>query len=104
MLNTIETQPAMASQPHNEDTRGLGALFRKMTFRLFVASVVTALMNLILGIDTTSFGGVQNIPAFQKEFGTRSATGTYALSPSRASFMSSVAFSGKFVGTLVRPP
>ena len=82
---------------------GLRVVFGKMTTRLFIACLVTALLNLLFGQDTTSFSGVQSIPAFDRVFGTPIGKNhSYALSASRASFISSVAFAGKFVGTLVR--
>ena len=80
----------------------LKTMYRKMTMTLFMACLITALLNLLFGFDTTSFAGVQSIPAFEREFGTPIGTHkSYALSASRASFISSSAFAGKFLGTLV---
>lgn len=78
------------------------ALRRKMTPHLFMVCFITAMLNMLFGFDTTSFSGVQSIPAFERQFGTPTSSGGYELSSSRASFMSSVAFAGKFFGTLVR--
>ena len=78
-------------------------VFSKMTLVLFSAWMITALLNISFGYDTTSFGGVQSIPAFAKEFGGLKGDGTYALSASRASFMSSVAFAGKLLGAMTAP-
>ncbi|MCJ1305333.1 hypothetical protein MMC08_008147 [Hypocenomyce scalaris] len=82
----------------------LKTMYRKMTMTLFMACLITALLNLLFGFDTTSFAGVQSIPAFEREFGTPIGTHkSYALSASRASFISSSAFAGKFLGTLSAP-
>ncbi|KAF2452369.1 general substrate transporter [Lineolata rhizophorae] len=81
-----------------------GAVFREMTPALFVSCFITALLNMLFGFDTTSFAGVQSIPAFGRQFGTPiGPNGAYQLSASRASFMSSIGFAGKFVGTLTAP-
>jgi hypothetical protein len=45
--------------------------------------------------DTSSFGGVNAIPAFDMQFGTKGANGIYSLSPVQASLMQSIAFVGK---------
>ena len=75
-----------------------------MTVTLFLSCFVTALLNMLFGFDTTSFAGVQSIPAFARQFGTPiGKNGSYKLSSSRASFMSSVGFAGKFCGTLSAP-
>lgn len=63
--------------------------------------MLTSLLNIHFGYDTTSFAGVQSIPAFAQKFGSRQSDGSYALSASRASFMSSVAFAGKILGAIV---
>lgn len=77
-------------------------VFKKMTPALFTAWMITSLLNVMFGYDTTSFAGVQSIPAFACEFGSYDPEqDACALSPSRASFMSSVGFAGKLVGTLV---
>lgn len=76
-------------------------VFRKMTPFLFTCWMMTALLNVIFGYETTSFAGVQNIPAFEREFGTPNADGEYALTPARASYTSSSAFAGKLLGSLV---
>lgn len=81
------------------DRISLATIFRKLTPALFTAWMLTAVLNIMFGYDTTSFAGVQSIPAFAREFGDPSKSG-WALSASRASFMSSVAFAGKLVGTL----
>lgn len=78
-------------------------MLSKVTPSLMVACFVTALLNLLFGFDTTSFAGVQSIPAFERQFGTPTGPdGEYELSGARASFMSSIGFVGKFCGTLVR--
>lgn len=77
-------------------------VFSKMTWPLFSAWMISALVNIIFGYETTSFGGVQSIPAFAKEFGEKTKKG-YALSPARASYTSSTAFAGKLIGALVAP-
>ncbi|KIW53744.1 hypothetical protein PV05_06158 [Exophiala xenobiotica] len=92
----------MASSSRNPLTR-LHGVFKKMTWTLFTAWMITSLLNVMFGYDTTSFAGVQSIPSFDKQFGTPSKGGTYALSPSRASFMSSCAFAGKLLGALSAP-
>ncbi|KAK5171471.1 uncharacterized protein LTR77_004616 [Saxophila tyrrhenica] len=81
---------------------GFKIMFKKMTVPLFFAWIITALLNIMFGYDTTSFGGVQSIPAFEREFGTPTGEdGAYVLSPARASYMSSLAFVGKFLGALL---
>lgn len=77
-------------------------VFGKMTVRLFVAWMITALVNIVFGYETTSFSGVQSIPAFAKEFGSKTGPDEWALSAARASYTSSSAFAGKLVGSLVR--
>jgi hypothetical protein len=60
------------------------------------------MLNMLFGFDTTSFSGVQSIPAFIDQFGNAvKPDGSSAISAARVSFMSSVAFVGKFFGTLV---
>ncbi|RDL36187.1 Uncharacterized protein BP5553_06799 [Venustampulla echinocandica] len=84
---------------------GFKLMFKKLTPALFMCWMVTAILNVLFGFDTTSFGGVQNIPAFGREFGTPiGKNGAYMLSASRASFMSSVGFAGKFLGALFGSP
>ena len=112
--NTMTTAPAVSTAG-----RGRGPLthkdrihakvhsvryvFRKMTWPLFSAWMISALVNIIFGYETTSFGGVQSIPAFVKKFGQETAPGTYTLSAARASYTSSTAFAGKLIGALVAP-
>lgn len=61
--------------------------------------------NLALTLMFSSFGGIQNVPAFEQQFGEPiGENGEYKLSPSRASFMSSIGFAGKFFGALVTIP
>lgn len=83
---------------------GLQTMISRLTWPLFAACFITAMLNMLFGFDTTSFAGVQSIPAFDRVFGTKQPDGSYALSASRASFMSSVGFAGKFMGTLVLFP
>ncbi|CAK7200719.1 hypothetical protein SEUCBS139899_003418 [Sporothrix eucalyptigena] len=80
-------------------------VFQKMTWPLFSAWMISALINIIFGYETTSFSGVQSIPGFTREFGTETSPGSgkYALSAARASYTSSTAFAGKLVGALVAP-
>jgi MFS family permease len=54
--------------------------------------------------DTGSFGSLQAIPAFLRQFGEEQANGTFALSTSRRSIMNSVVFIGKGLGCLVFEP
>ncbi|CAL5867003.1 uncharacterized protein PFLUO_LOCUS1215 [Penicillium psychrofluorescens] len=62
------------------------------------------MLNMLFGFDTTSFSGVQSIPAFIDQFGNAvKPDGSSAISAARVSFMSSVAFVGKFFGTLTCP-
>ncbi|KAL2134864.1 hypothetical protein VTI74DRAFT_10670 [Chaetomium olivicolor] len=61
-----------------------GTMFSKMNPALFI------------------FGGVQSIPAFEREFGNpTSPDGSYEISPSRASFMSSIGFAGRLGSTFI---
>lgn len=92
-MDTLKTPVALTGFRH---------IFKKMTPTLFMACFITALLNMVFGYDTTSFGGVQNIPSFVRQFGDKTGPNKYVLTASRASFMSSVAFAGKLTGTLVR--
>ena len=85
----------------NRKVESVQYVFRKMTWALFSCWMITALVNIVFGYETTSFSGVQSIPAFAKEFGSKTPKGAYALSPARASYTSSTAFAGKLVGSLV---
>ena len=76
-------------------------LAHMMTPRLFAACFITAMLNMLFGFDTSSFAGVQSIPGFTRQFGSKQEDGTYRLSSARVSFMSSIGFAGKFCGTLV---
>lgn len=78
-------------------------VFEKMTLPLFTCWMITALVNIVFGYETTSFAGVQSIPAFAKEFGNTVAPGEWSLSPARASYTSSTAFAGKLLGSLSAP-
>lgn len=81
---------------------GFGTMFSKIPPVLFVCWMITAILNILFGYDTTSFGGVQSIPAFEREFGNPTGPdGSYEISPSRALFMSSIGFAGKVFGALV---
>lgn len=100
-LESALTMPRSKETPKG-DRQTLKSMLKKMTPALLSACFITAMLNMLFGFDTTSFSGVQSIPAFERQFGTPTGDGGYGLSGSRASFMSSVAFSGKFFGTLVR--
>lgn len=76
-------------------------VFRKMTVPLFVSWIITALVNIVFGYETTSFSGVQSIPAFAREFGSQVGPNEWSLSAARASYTSSSAFGGKLLGSLV---
>ncbi|OAA65780.1 General substrate transporter [Niveomyces insectorum RCEF 264] len=78
-------------------------VFQKMTWPLFSAWMISALINIIFGYETTSFSGVQSIPGFAREFGSQTGPNKWALSAARASYTSSTAFAGKLVGSLVAP-
>lgn len=85
-------------------SKTLKAMAAVMTPRLFACCFITALLNMLFGFDISSFAGVQDIPAFQRQFGQPIGTdGKYMLSASQASFISSIGFAGKFVGTLTAP-
>ncbi|KAK7054677.1 hypothetical protein VNI00_003140 [Paramarasmius palmivorus] len=76
-----------------------------MTPRLFAITAFMALGNIIYGYDTASFGGVQAIPAFGKQFGEFDPTlNRYALSAYLSSLLTSLAFLGKLVGTIIIGP
>ncbi|KAI3599979.1 sugar transporter [Moniliophthora roreri] len=77
----------------------------KMTPRLFAITAFMALGNIIYGYDTASFGGVQAIPAFGRQFGEFDRTlNRYALPARTSSLLTSLAFLGKFIGTLFIGP
>lgn len=50
------------------------------------------------------FGGVQAIPGYVRQFGDCDTKGVCALSASRVSLIQSIAFVGKFFGTLSAGP
>lgn len=78
-------------------------VFQKMTWSLFLIWMLTSITNIMFGYASTSFSGLQGIPSFAREFGTPSgADGSYTLSASKVSFMSSIGLAGKLFGTLVR--
>ena len=79
-------------------------VFRKLTWKLFLIWMLTSILNIMFGYDTTAFSGIQSNPAFAREYGSLTPKHTYALSASRASFMSSVAFAGKLLGCFVSLP
>ncbi|WVF72551.1 hypothetical protein IAT40_007368 [Kwoniella sp. CBS 6097] len=61
--------------------------------------------DLLFGIDTGSFGSLQVLPSWLKDFGIyNAATGTYSMPTSRTSIMNSVVFAGKLVGTAIFEP
>nr|XP_018265101.1 uncharacterized protein I303_03284 [Kwoniella dejecticola CBS 10117]OBR87259.1 hypothetical protein I303_03284 [Kwoniella dejecticola CBS 10117] len=61
--------------------------------------------DLMFGIDTGSFGSLQVLPAWLKDFGHLDpATGKYSNPTSRTSIMNSVVFAGKLVGTMLFEP
>ncbi|ERS95112.1 hypothetical protein HMPREF1624_08604 [Sporothrix schenckii ATCC 58251] len=97
--------PLSARQRARNNILSARYVFQKMTWPLFSAWMISALINIIFGYETTSFSGVQSIPGFTREFGaeTKPGSGKYALSPARASYTSSTAFAGKLVGALVAP-
>lgn len=95
--------PATHKDRAHAKVQSMKYVFRKMTWPLFSAWIISALINIIFGYETTSFGGVQSIPAFDRKFGQKTASGTYALSAARASYTSSTAFAGKLIGSLVAP-
>lgn len=79
-------------------------VFQKMTWNLFLIWMLTSITNIMFGYASTSFSGLQSIPSFTQEFGTPNGTdGSYSLSASKVSFMSSIGLAGKLFGTLVRP-
>ncbi|KAJ5212494.1 uncharacterized protein N7498_004140 [Penicillium cinerascens] len=100
---TQQVNPMTTSERLGSKTYSMKYVFRKMTWRLFWAWMVTALINVIFGYEVTSFGGVQSIPAFAKQFGQKTASGKYELSSERASYTASLAFVGKLVGSLMAP-
>lgn len=67
--------------------RGRTAL---LTRRLLFACAVSGFGSIIYGYDGGSFSGLQSIPSFAREFGVKSAKGTYALSTGHASFLNSI--------------
>lgn len=97
--------PPTARQRARSNIMSARYVFQKMTWPLFSAWMISALINIIFGYETTSFSGVQSIPGFTREFGSETAPGSgkYALTAARASYTSSTAFAGKLVGALVAP-
>ncbi|KAF5373744.1 hypothetical protein D9758_000707 [Tetrapyrgos nigripes] len=82
-----------------------GSTMALMTPKLLAVTFFMALGNIIYGYDTNSFGGVQAIPAFGKQFGIFDETlNRYALSARTSSLLTSLAFVGKLVGTMIIGP
>ncbi|KAJ3744892.1 general substrate transporter [Lentinula detonsa] len=76
-----------------------------VTPKLLAITLFLALGNVIYGYDTASFGGVQAIPAFGKQFGIFDPTlGQYALPAKTSSLLTSLAFAGKLIGTIIIGP
>ncbi|KAL0578680.1 hypothetical protein V5O48_003300 [Marasmius crinis-equi] len=70
----------------------------KLTPRLFFIVGLMSLGNVIYGYDTASFGGVQAIPAFGKQFGTfDSKLNRYSLPARTSSLLTSLAFLGTII-------
>ncbi|KAI1329931.1 sugar transporter-domain-containing protein [Xylariaceae sp. FL0255] len=101
----LVVEPAMTTTNSRATAKVESAryVFRKMTLRLFLVWMATAMINIIFGYETTSFGGVQSIPGFVRQFGTEVSPGKWELSAARASYTSSTAFAGKLIGSLVAP-
>ncbi|KAK1217419.1 hypothetical protein PQX77_019959 [Marasmius sp. AFHP31] len=77
----------------------------KLTPRLFFIVGLMSLGNIIYGYDTASFGGVQAIPAFGRQFGAfDSNLNRYALPARTSSLLTSLAFLGKLIGTIIVGP
>ncbi|KAJ8079086.1 hypothetical protein AAF712_006464 [Marasmius tenuissimus] len=77
----------------------------KLTPRLFFIVGLMSLGNIIYGYDTASFGGVQAIPAFGRQFGTfDSKLNRFALPARTSSLLTSLAFLGKLIGTIIVGP
>ncbi|KAH8901337.1 general substrate transporter [Thozetella sp. PMI_491] len=60
--------------------------------------------NVLFGIDVASFGSLQTLPSFLRQFGELQENGNYALSTSRKSIMNSVNWTGKLVGCAIFEP
>ncbi|WVW80523.1 hypothetical protein I302_102508 [Kwoniella bestiolae CBS 10118] len=61
--------------------------------------------DLMFGIDTGSFGSLQVLPSWLRDFGHYDpATNTYSNPTTRTSIMNSVVFVGKLVGTMLFEP
>ncbi|CAK7222120.1 hypothetical protein SCUCBS95973_004733 [Sporothrix curviconia] len=59
---------------------------------------------LLFGIDTGSFGSLQALPSFLRQFGVKNAAGVYALPTKRQSLMNSIPWIGKIVGCFTVEP
>ncbi|KAF9052175.1 general substrate transporter [Rhodocollybia butyracea] len=76
-----------------------------ITPKLLAITLFLALGNVIYGYDTASFGGVQAIPAFGKQFGVfEPSLGQFALPAKTSSLLTSLAFAGKLIGTVIIGP
>jgi hypothetical protein len=56
---------------------------------LIYCAFIFAWGDILFGIDTGSFGAIQALPSFLRDFGTKGDDGTYSMSTRRVSIMNS---------------
>ncbi|KAJ5113707.1 hypothetical protein N7456_002241 [Penicillium angulare] len=78
--------------------------FRTLSPYLIFCILVYLQGALLFGIDTGSFGSLQALPSFLRQFGVKNAKGDYALPTERQSIMNSVPWVGKLVGCFMIEP
>ncbi|KAL6243838.1 maltose permease [Rhinocladiella similis] len=71
-------------------------------YRLFLAIFIYSLGNIFYGFAAASFGGIQAMTPFARQFGVYfPETDTYGLRAKTASLMNSIPLIGKLVGTII---
>lgn len=78
--------------------------WKSVTPYLLYCCLVFNAGNVLFGIDVSSFGSLQALPSFLRQFGELQPDGSYGLSTSRKSIMNSVNWTGKLVGCAIFEP
>jgi len=78
--------------------------WKQATPFLWYCVLVFACGDLIFGLDSSSFGSLQALPSFLKDFGEQRADGSYWLETNRKSLMNSIVYVGRIGGVLVFEP
>ncbi|RXK38375.1 hypothetical protein M231_04284 [Tremella mesenterica] len=71
---------------------------------MFFCCCVFACGNILYGLDVSSFGAIQTLPSWLRQFGELQPDGTYILQTRRQSIMNGVVWPGKITGVLLFDP